>query len=61
MTEKNKAKVLKRVEALTPLSSTNLWHGLKEGLRLLETASPVPGNIQALYLLTDGNPPYYIF
>lgn len=54
MTKENKATVLKRVDALKPLAATNLWHGLKEGLRVLETASPVPENTQALYLLTDG-------
>lgn len=54
MDEDNKKAALKAVEALKPLSSTNLWHGLKLGLKVLEEVEHVPQNVQALYVLTDG-------
>lgn len=57
MTKEEKATVMKKVDALRPLCTTNLWHGLKKGLSVLETAPPVPENIQALYILTDGKIP----
>ncbi|PGH33346.1 hypothetical protein GX50_03823 [[Emmonsia] crescens] len=56
MDEDNKKAALKAVEALKPLSSTNLWHGLKLGLKVLEEVEHVPQNVQALYVLTDGMP-----
>ncbi|PGH15567.1 hypothetical protein AJ79_02349 [Helicocarpus griseus UAMH5409] len=56
MDEKNKKEALKVVEALRPLSLTNLWHGLRMGLKELDRAEPRPQNIQALYVLTDGIP-----
>ncbi|OJD26589.1 hypothetical protein ACJ73_02028 [Blastomyces percursus] len=56
MTEDNKKAALKAVEALRPLSSTNLWHGLKLSLEALEEVTPIPQNVQALYVLTDGMP-----
>lgn len=55
MTEESKKVVLQRIEALRPQSCTNLWHGLKEGLKSFQNAPSVPGNVQALYVLTDGN------
>ncbi|KLJ08708.1 hypothetical protein EMPG_15862 [Blastomyces silverae] len=56
MNEDNKKAALKAVEALQPLSSTNLWHGLKLSLEALEEVTPIPQNVQALYVLTDGMP-----
>ncbi|KAL2383786.1 hypothetical protein RJZ90_002417 [Blastomyces dermatitidis] len=56
MNEDNKKAALKAVEALWPLSSTNLWHGLKLSLEALEEVTPIPQNVQALYILTDGMP-----
>jgi hypothetical protein len=55
MTEESKKAVLERIEVLRPETSTNLWHGLKEGLRSFEIATPLPTNVQALYVLTDGS------
>jgi Mg-chelatase subunit ChlD len=54
MTKPNKTAALRAVEVLRPLSSTNLWHGLKEGLKVLADASTIPENVQALFVLTDG-------
>ncbi|PGH02577.1 hypothetical protein GX51_04604 [Blastomyces parvus] len=56
MNEDNKKAALKAVEALQPLASTNLWHGLKLSLEALEEVVPIPQNVQALYVLTDGMP-----
>jgi Mg-chelatase subunit ChlD len=54
MTKPNKTAALRAVEVLRPISSTNLWHGLKDGLKVLAEASPNPENVQALFVLTDG-------
>ncbi|OJD13212.1 hypothetical protein AJ78_06304 [Emergomyces pasteurianus Ep9510] len=56
MDEDNKKAALKAVEALQPLASTNLWHGLKLGLEVLGEVELIPQNVQALYVLTDGMP-----
>lgn len=54
MTELCKKDVLRKIEDLQPLSATNLWHGLKQGVDLIANASPLPQNTQAIYVLTDG-------
>lgn len=54
MNESNKKAALKAVEALKPLSSTNLWHGLKLGLKAFENERHTLQSVQALYVLTDG-------
>ncbi|OAX83670.1 hypothetical protein ACJ72_01959 [Emergomyces africanus] len=56
MDEYNKKAALKAVEDLQPLSSTNLWHGLKLGLKALGDVELISQNVQALYVLTDGMP-----
>ncbi|EEH07972.1 U-box domain-containing protein [Histoplasma capsulatum G186AR] len=56
MNESNKKAALKAVEALKPLSSTNLWHGLKLGLKAFENERHTLQSVQALYVLTDGMP-----
>ncbi|KAK2877090.1 hypothetical protein FQN49_001430 [Arthroderma sp. PD_2] len=55
MSEENKTKVLSAIDSLYGLSSTNLWHGIKEGLKVLATGMP-QGNVQAMLVLTDGAP-----
>ena len=55
MTEHSKKIALQQIESLEPLDITNLWHGLRVGLELLANAAKVPENIQALYVLTDGD------
>ncbi|KGQ01713.1 hypothetical protein PAAG_11560 [Paracoccidioides lutzii Pb01] len=56
MDDTNKKAALEAVEALQPLASTNLWHGLKLGLSVLGKVDLRPQNVQALYVLTDGQP-----
>ncbi|KAF3483013.1 U-box domain containing protein [Arthroderma uncinatum] len=55
MNDGNKKKVLSAIDGLHGISSTNLWHGIKDGLKVLAKSSPV-GNVQALLVLTDGAP-----
>lgn len=55
MTETEKAATRSRIEALTVQDSTNLWAGLREGLRLFANTSAI-GNAQGMYVLTDGVP-----
>jgi Mg-chelatase subunit ChlD len=54
MTEANKKTALKRIRALKAQDCTNLWHGLRRALQILEDADSVPENTQAIYVLTDG-------
>ncbi|KAJ4303860.1 hypothetical protein N0V88_001457 [Collariella sp. IMI 366227] len=60
MTEGNKAKALKAIEYMQPLDMTNLWHGIRDGLQLLEEGSKShwdsAGRVPALLVLTDGKP-----
>ncbi|EFR00125.1 U-box domain-containing protein [Nannizzia gypsea CBS 118893] len=55
MNKENKSMVLRAINKLYGTSSTNLWHGIKEGLKVL-TATPVRENVQSLLVLTDGAP-----
>ncbi|KAK0744315.1 Hh protein intein-like-domain-containing protein [Apiosordaria backusii] len=64
VTQSNRAKILKELDALQPLSMTNLWHGIRDGLSLFEndpkaandSGSPGSGRVPALLVLTDGMP-----
>ncbi|KAK4643211.1 hypothetical protein QC761_403600 [Podospora bellae-mahoneyi] len=64
MTSANKAKILKQLDALQPLSMTNLWHGIRDGLSLFnnnlkavnDRRNPGSGRVPALLVLTDGMP-----
>ncbi|CAP66465.1 uncharacterized protein PODANS_4_3600 [Podospora anserina S mat+] len=64
MTPANKAKILKQLDALQPLSMTNLWHGIRDGLSLFnnnlkavnDRRNPGSGRVPALLVLTDGMP-----
>ncbi|KAK2799924.1 hypothetical protein FQN50_008317 [Emmonsiellopsis sp. PD_5] len=58
MNEKNKEEALEVVKGLRTLYLTNLWDGLKLGLDMVGEAEPIPQNVQALYVLTDGAPSY---
>lgn len=44
----------KKIEALEPEDTTNLWDGLVKGLDILKTSTA--GRISALLMLTDGLP-----
>ncbi|KAM0265720.1 hypothetical protein ACHAQJ_000154 [Trichoderma viride] len=55
MTDSNKEQARKRVKALRPRGSTNLWHGMLDAIKLFGTeldSSQVP----AIMVLTDGEP-----
>lgn len=54
MTKGNKEAARQEIEELSPGGTTNLWHGLKTGLRLVADTDPAPYNIPALFVLTDG-------
>ncbi|KAK4199281.1 hint-domain-containing protein [Triangularia verruculosa] len=59
VTKSNKAKILKELDALQPLSMTNLWHGIRDGLSLFDnnnSGNPGCGRVPALLVLTDGMP-----
>lgn len=55
MTADAKKETWVRIEALRDESYTNLWAGIKTGLHLFQNAKP-NGNVQGLYILTDGQP-----
>lgn len=44
-----------RIDTLHDQDCTNLWSGIKAGLQLFQNAKP-NGNVQGLYILTDGQP-----
>ncbi|KAF1811835.1 hypothetical protein P152DRAFT_398634 [Eremomyces bilateralis CBS 781.70] len=56
MTNGNKKSTIDRIEQLHPKMSTNLWGGIREGLKLFEDGHAVDGNVPALIVLTDGQP-----
>ncbi|KAJ3573858.1 hypothetical protein NPX13_g4550 [Xylaria arbuscula] len=55
MTEMNKTLVNKRIDSMVADGATNLWEGIKDGLKLLESESP-SCRVPALMVLTDGQP-----
>ncbi|KIV77450.1 hypothetical protein PV11_09244 [Exophiala sideris] len=55
MTNLEKEATLKRIESLRPEYNTNLWAGVKTGLKLFEKATQVY-NVQGMFVLTDGMP-----
>lgn len=55
MTESEKKETRKRVEDLHDRGSTNMWSGIRAGLKLFEDAES-SNNVQGLYILTDGMP-----
>ena len=60
MTEENKRITDKNIESMQPKDATNLWHGIRDGLKLFKDESKVdyekPERIPALMVLTDGCP-----
>lgn len=55
MTEDNKETAKAKLEAMNLEGSTNLWHGLKDGIRLFENEEDT-GRVPAVMVLTDGVP-----
>ncbi|GAB1316142.1 Inter-alpha-trypsin inhibitor heavy chain H3 [Madurella fahalii] len=57
MTASNKAKTLEKIEGMRPAHSTNLWHGIRDGVNLFNTGEEDrSARIPALLVLTDGIP-----
>ena len=52
-----KQEVEKKIDAMCPLDSTNLWHGILEAVKLFKTGGEVnSGRVPAIMILTDGEP-----
>lgn len=54
MTDENKEAAKTKLEAMNLEGSTNLWHGLKNGIKLFEQEKT--GRVPAVMVLTDGLP-----
>ncbi|KAI1098165.1 hint-domain-containing protein [Jackrogersella minutella] len=55
MTPSNKKIAESNIEAMTPDSLTNLWHGMQKGINLFEGEEDT-GRVPAVMILTDGQP-----
>jgi Mg-chelatase subunit ChlD len=55
MTDANKEEAKKKIEAMGLESCTNLWHGLRDGIKLF-TDQASTGRVPAVMVLTDGVP-----
>lgn len=60
MTEENKKITDRNIESMQPRDATNLWHGIRDGLKLFKNDANdeygKPERIPALMVLTDGCP-----
>ena len=54
-TPENKLIIEEGLNALKPISNTNMWQGLHQSLDILRTTSP-PNKVKGILLLTDGIP-----
>jgi Mg-chelatase subunit ChlD len=54
-TDANKEAAKKRIEDMRPESCTNLWHGLRDGIKLFKNEANT-GRVPAVMVLTDGVP-----
>ncbi|OPB36597.1 MFS permease [Trichoderma guizhouense] len=55
MTDGNKEEARKRVKALKPMGSTNLWHGMLDAIKLFNKEQD-SHRVPAMMVLTDGEP-----
>ena len=55
MTDENKGLTRDRIKEIGPLDSTNMWHGMLDGLKLFEGGGS-SGRIPSMMVLTDGMP-----
>ncbi|CAH0052973.1 unnamed protein product [Clonostachys solani] len=55
MNDKNKEDARKSVREIESRDATNLWHGMRDGIRVLEQGMP-SNRVPALMILTDGKP-----
>ncbi|KAL0933752.1 u-box domain-containing protein [Colletotrichum truncatum] len=59
MTGKNKRLAEKNIKSMRPIDSTNLWHGILEGIKVFNEGGEVnTGRVPAIMVLTDGLPNY---
>lgn len=57
MTDDNKEQARKRVKALRPKGSTNLWHGMLDAIKLFSKEQEHDSHrVPAMMILTDGEP-----
>ena len=57
ITPKNKKVAAEKIEDIRTETITNLWHGIREGLKLFKPDDEISkGKVQALMVLTDGLP-----
>ena len=55
MTEACKVKARGNIKAMQPQDATNLWHGLRDGIRIFDDAG-LSTRVPAIMVLTDGMP-----
>ncbi|KAG6279720.1 hypothetical protein E4U47_002740 [Claviceps purpurea] len=55
MNERNKKTAGAKIKGLRPSGSTNLWHGIQNGIRVFDESLD-NGNVRAMMVLTDGMP-----
>jgi Mg-chelatase subunit ChlD len=55
MDENKKEVARKKIKALDPNGSTNLWHGIQDGIKVFDKSAK-NGNVCAMMVLTDGMP-----
>lgn len=55
MTDANKETAKTKIEAMEPETCTNLWHGLRDGIKLFDGERNT-GRVPAVMVLTDGEP-----
>ncbi|KAF2092750.1 hypothetical protein NA57DRAFT_49815 [Rhizodiscina lignyota] len=56
MTPAAKKAILNKISDLTPQGATNLWGGIREGIKLFEQAGFMSGQTSSLFVLSDGQP-----
>jgi Mg-chelatase subunit ChlD len=54
MATANKTIATRNIENMRPLDCTNLWHGIREGIKLFPASQD--GRVPAIMVLTDGQP-----
>ncbi|POS74981.1 hypothetical protein DHEL01_v206621 [Diaporthe helianthi] len=57
MTDANKEAAKAKIKAMCPETCTNLWHGLRDGIKLFKDEENT-GRVPAVMILTDGEPNY---
>ncbi|KND90618.1 Inter-alpha-trypsin inhibitor heavy chain H3, partial [Tolypocladium ophioglossoides CBS 100239] len=55
MTESSKEKARENIKAMRPQDATNLWHGIRDGIRVFNDAGR-SSRVPAMMVLTDGMP-----